>query len=289
MNKSWQYLVLILSYIMCREGIADITVTSPNGNAIVFSQAIAGKNIDEGSWSKIFFVDKNKKQQDLSNDDRYYSGDYAQEHLSPSGKYFQLISVEGGYLNDDENGVYTDRQYCSIIDMEDGCIISDSDGIICGYHWAEDSDLIIEDSIGYEDTADFLSERPKMLTDYLFSYDINYVKNLLRCDPVNDDNLNLYQTYITKNTESKDIIEVRINDYLDSLSTTLVIKNKTYLYPSPDNTSGSTGYLIAGDKVKLIEKKDIDDGVWLKVVYINAKGKPLITWIRESELNMPPK
>lgn len=289
MNKSWQYLVLILSCMMCREGIADITVTSPNGNAIVFSQAIAGKNIDRNAWRKVFFVDKNKKQQDLSREYRYYTGDYAQEFLSPSGRYFQLMSVEGGYVNDDEDGVYTDRQYCSVIDMQDGCIISDWTGAICGYHWAEDSDLLIEDSIGYEDTADFLSERPKMLTNYLFSYDIYYVKNLLRCDPPNDNNLNLYQIFITKNTKSKDIIEARINDYLDSLSTTLVIKNKTYLYSSPTGSADINGYLFAGDKVKLIEKKDEYDGVWLKVVYINAKGTALISWIEESELSMPPK
>jgi len=161
MNKLMKYIALFLGCIVSIESSADIKIVSPNGNKILFSEKKEGENIDSDAWNKIFFVHANQKL-DLSRDDRYYT-ENGSTTPSPSGNYLKVLSVSGDYLYL-ENGErkYVDRTYCSVIDMRDGCIVSDWNGGNCMYDWADDKDILSQYPDGHGSTFDFLLFRPKM-------------------------------------------------------------------------------------------------------------------------------
>jgi len=81
-----------------------------------------------------------------------------------------------------------------------------------------------------------------------------------------------------ENPISKRNVSVEIVNYLNSLKISLTLDSKTPLYTSPSDNDKIKEYLIPGDKVKIIQVTP--DKKWANVGYINAKGEPLITWIK---------
>lgn len=75
------------------------------------------------------------------------------------------------------------------------------------------------------------------------------------------------------------MVSVEVVNYLNSLKTNLTLDNKTPLYTSPSDGAKTKEYLISGGKVKLI--KISPDKRWVNGGYINAKGMPLIAWIKQ--------
>lgn len=106
---------------------ANVVIKSPNGNALEFSQAKHGRHYDPDSWGKLIFRN-NGVMLDLTRSDRYYTEDGSTE-TSPSGNYVVVNSVSGGEIDSgDGSKQYVDKAYCSVIDMRNGCIVSDWDG-----------------------------------------------------------------------------------------------------------------------------------------------------------------
>lgn len=280
MSKQWIKVACIICFIISGGSSASVIIKSPNGNAVVFSQKKQGDNVDPYAWNKIFFI-HGTQQLDLSRDDRYYTEDGSSK-VSPSGEYLKVTSISGDYVVlEDGSKKYTDRAYCGVIDMKDGCVVSDWDGEACSYDWEKNKDVLSEYPDGHGEKLDFLSLRPKMKVshDPLSSYTLYDVNNLLRCDAPDKDNISEYQKLAKENPVSKKVVSTEIVNYLNSLTTTIVLNNKTFLYTSPTDDAKTKGYLISGDTVKVIQKTQ--GNKWINVGYINAKGTPLVAWVKQ--------
>jgi len=221
----------------------------------------------------------NGKLLDLSRDERYYIED-GSSRVSPSGNYLVINSVSGGYVNTGEEKKYTDRAYCSVVDMRNGCVVSDWDGEACGYDWLKGEDILAESESEGANTFNFISARPSItkIKKPLLSITSYEISNTLRCDQPSVKNIMFYQTLMIKNPNAKEIISTEIVNYFNSLKKVLVLNKKTLLYTLPSDDAKGKGYLISGDKVKLIQ--ETPDKKWINIGYINPKGIPLITWIR---------
>lgn len=280
MKNEKKGVLLIIGVFFSFGVMAEQKISSPNGNSVVFMQKKQGNNIDPNAWGKIYFIHGGQKH-DLSRGNRYYIKDSSSK-MSPSGEYLKLISISGDYLVlDDGSEKYTDRAYCSVIDMKDGCVVSDWDGEACSYDWEKNKDVLSEYPDGHGEKFDFLSLRPRMKFshDPFSSYSSYDVNNLLRCDAPNESNINEYQSLMDENSESKRIVSVEIVNYLNSLKITLTLSRKSTLHTSPEYDAKSKGYLIYGDTVKVI--RSTQDNKWVNIGYINSKGIPLVAWIKQ--------
>lgn len=193
---------------------ADTFVTSINGNSLFFSQKKTGENIDNSAWGKLFFVSGNKKIE-LSRQERFYVEDgYSKK--SPSGNYIVVSSISGGMLTlEDGTDKYIDRAYCSVIDMRDGCIVSDWDGEACAYEWVGNKDVLASSEEKGSDVFDFIAMRPLINKENAqgLPSDEDGVRNSLRCDPPNKNNIGAYQTLLKTNNKHFDIISKVVLDY----------------------------------------------------------------------------
>lgn len=273
--------MLTLSYVGV--SYADEIIKSSNGNSVIFSQEIKSENHDPNSWGRVTFL-QNNKPSIISQKDRYYTEDGTSK-ASPSGNYLVINSVSGGYIEQpDGTKKYTDRAYCSVVDMKNGCVVSDWDGEACGYSWKVDQDVLSASEDKDADSFDFLSMKPLIdkVTDSLSSLSAYEINNLLRCDVPNKTNINRYQSLLKENSLAKISISANLVDYLNGLETTISLNNKIYLYSDSNERSKTKSYLISGDKVKVIQESV--DKQWVNVGYVNQKGAPLITWIKNSDL-----
>ncbi|MEA9393670.1 hypothetical protein SJI19_24680, partial [Acerihabitans sp. TG2] len=181
--------IILLSITLSPVAVSDVIIRSPFGTELIFSEKKSGKNHDRNAWGKLSFKGHGETI-DLGIDGRYFTEDGSSK-LSPSGKYLVIVSISGGYLYPyGGKKKYVDRAYCSVVDMEKGCYISDWNGGACGYHWRENED-VLEDSLK-TDTFDFLSFRPRIkhVKDNLSSLYTATVKVYLRCDAPDQTNIN---------------------------------------------------------------------------------------------------
>lgn len=272
--------IIIINFSMSLFAHADIEINSPGGGKVIFTQSKHGENVDPNAWSKLFFF-KNEKKIDLSNPDRYYTED-GSSRLSPGGNYLNINSVSAGVL-ELGGGIkqYVSKAYCSIVDMRNGCIISDWDGEACGYQWAKNKDVLISPGDSNNKTFDFLSMKPSVneINNHFTSLSIDEVENLMRCDIVSEDNVNLYQELSQKNKEVRKIVSRNILRYISELnSVTSISSDKSFLYPHPNDTEKTKAYLVSGDKIKIIRLSP--DKQWAEIGYINSKNNPLIAWVK---------
>ncbi|WP_314138398.1 hypothetical protein [Buttiauxella noackiae] len=262
---------------------ADITIQSPTGGRLTFLQEKSGEHYEKNAWGKIIFS-RNSYSADLSRDDRYYTEDGSSK-VSPSGKYLIVSSVSGGNVEfGDGTSKYTDRAYCSVINMTNGCIISDWDGEACGYTWVGGKDVLAssEDSDG--DIFDFNSMKPSMnkIKNKLSSMNLQRTRNMLRCDSPSKENINQYQQLVKENEKAKKIVTNAISDYVLSIANESLINTKSNLYSAPEGNSQTKAYLVPGDKIKIIQYSP--DNQWVNIGYMNSKGSPLIAWIKADAL-----
>jgi hypothetical protein len=254
-------------------------IKSPQGGVLTFSQEKKGAHYDRDSWGKITFSNQHYSA-DLSWSDRYYTEDGSSK-TSPSGKYLIISSVSGGYVEyGDGTSKYTDRAYCSVVDMTDGCIVSDWHGEACGYTWVGNKDVLASSEEPGAEIFDFSSFRPSInkVRRYFTTMDSESVENFIRCDAPHKENINSYQEFAKKNKESKKIINNQIVNYLKRDLTDLTVKAKATLFTTPDESSETKAYLIAGDKVKKIQNSP--DNEWINIGYINKKRTPLVAWVK---------
>lgn len=262
---------------------AGVMITSPAGGVLTFSQAKKGEHYDANAWGKIIFSHKNV-QADLSQDDRYYTED-GSSRVSPSGRYLIVNSISGGELwQEDGTVTWTDRAYCSVIDMKNGCITSDWSGEACGYTWVGGKDILASSEKPNAETFNFAAMRPTLREsegDFALM-EQSRVMNLMRCDVPGKDNINDYQQLAKLNQSSAKAVRSQIADYLNSLTTTTSIASKALLFAGADEKSQTKEYLVAGDKIKIIQRTP--DNQWVNVGYINAKGSPLVAWVKADTL-----
>ncbi|WP_241381464.1 hypothetical protein, partial [Klebsiella pneumoniae] len=262
---------------------ADIEIKSPEGGRLIFSQGKKGEHYENNSWGKIVFS-RNAYTADLSRSDRYYI-ENGSSKPSPSGKYLIVTSVSGGYVEfGDGVKKYTDKAYCSIVDMTNGCIVSDWDGEACGYSWVGNKDVLASSGDVNADKFDFQSMRPminKTIDDFS-GIDEREVANMLRCDSPSKENINTYQRMTKENKKAKEIVLKSISEYLSKITEISTVKTKSNLFTFPNDNNKTSAYLIPGDKVKIIQTSP--DSKWVNIGYINAKGFPLISWIKTDTL-----
>ncbi|WP_455813760.1 hypothetical protein [Pseudomonas graminis] len=262
---------------------ADVQIKSPEGGVLTFSQVKKGEHYDANAWGKIVFSNKNV-QADLSQDDRYYTEDGSSQ-VSPSGRYLIVNSISGGNLwLEDGSVTWTDRANCSVVDMKNGCITSDWSGEACGYTWVRGKDIIASSEKTDADTFNFTAMRPTLREskgDFAIMENAR-VMNIIRCDVPGKGNINDYQQLAKLNKASAKAVRSQIVDYLNSLTMAASITSKASLFTGADENSQTKAYLVAGDNVKVIQRSP--DNQWVNVGYINAKGSPLVAWIKADTL-----
>lgn len=199
------YFCILLFSLTCK---ADIIIKSNFETNLLFTDKKEGGNYDRGSWGKIIFI-KNKAMIDLSKSERIYaSSDYSE--LSPSGIYLKVNSINRDYLSmkgKPKNAV--DKTYCTIIDMRNGCIITDWDGEICGYEWKINEDVLTSADNTVARDFNFISLRPNLgKVKKSFSLLSKFeVKNLLRCDEPSKENITIYKRMAEENKENSILIK----------------------------------------------------------------------------------
>ncbi|EPF17979.1 Uncharacterised protein [Cedecea davisae] len=280
-NLSFLFMTIV---IVCNSAYADIEVKSQNGNSAIFSQPKHGNNIESDAWSKLIFS-QDGKEMDLSRADRYYTEDGSSK-VSPSGSYLVVNSVVGDVLDSgDGSKQYVSKAYCSVVDMRNGCIVSDWDGEACGYQWAKGKDILVSSDDSDADTFDFLSMKPsvKGIKDSFSTLKTMDANNLMHCDKVSSENIDDYQILSEKNQEVRQIVLSGIFNYINKLErASLISVSKSYLYSSPDESSITKAYLVAGDKVKVIQLSP--NKKWAEVGYISPKGKMLVKWVKSDNV-----
>ncbi|WP_297197564.1 hypothetical protein [uncultured Pluralibacter sp.] len=272
-------LFIMLSTSFITKSSADVVVSSPTGGSLTFTQKMKGGHYEDNAWGKILFSNKSYSA-DLSQNDRFYIEDGSSK-VSPSGKYLIVNSVSAGTVElGDGTSKYADRAYCSVVDMSNGCIVSDWDGEACGYSWIRGKDILASSEEADADVFDFNSMHPSIIKmkDKLSSLDAKGVSNLLRCDAPSIENINKYQQLAKENVKTKKIALDTILSFLNGRKEELSINEKASLFSAPNNSSQTRSYLIPGDKVKLIQYSH--DKKWVNVGYVNPKNMPLITWIK---------
>ncbi|AFJ46268.1 hypothetical protein [Shimwellia blattae] len=276
--------VFMIFVAVCNFAYADIEVKSQNGNSIIFSQPKYGNNIDPDAWSKLIFSQGGKKI-DLSRAERYYTEDGSSK-VSPSGSYLVVNSVAGDVL-DFGNGTkqYASKAYCSVIDMRNGCIVSDWDGEVCSYQWTKGKDILASSDDSDADTFDFLTMKPsvKRIKNSYSTLKVMDASNLMRCDKVSNENVDDYQTLLKENEEVRPVVQRSILNYINKLEISSSISvSKSYLYSSPDESSITKTYLVTGDKVKIIQLSP--DKKWMEIGYISHRGNPLVKWVKSDNI-----
>lgn len=282
MNKIKCFISLLVTLLFPTVIYGNVTFKSPIGGEINFSEEKKGDNYEPNSWDRITFT-INDHLSDLSRNDRYYIEDGTSK-LSPSGVYLILNSVSGDYVEQD-NGTkkFSERTYCSVIDLRSGCIISDWDGEACSYNWKKKEDILSNSEAPDADVFDFLSMKPNIrsMKNALLSKNENEVKNILRCNPLTRDNLNSYQEFL-KSEDPKSLISKKIIIFLNSIPNEIIINTQATLFSRPEENYKTKAYLIAGDKVNVISESE--DHKWLHIGYISNKRRPLIAWIKSDIL-----
>lgn len=279
MTKINCFNIVFLAVFFTKISYADVHIKSLNEGVLTFSQEKKGEHYDNNSWGKITFSNHDFSA-DLSRSDRYYIEDGSSK-LSPSGKYLIVTSVSEGYLEyGDGTKKYTEKAYCSVVDMNNGCIVSDWDGEACGYTWVGNKDVLASSENTNANRFDFESMRPMInkITDNLYGIDNSELANIIRCDSPSKENINNYQQLVNNNQNVRGVILQPISNYLNNIAIESVVKVKSELFTSPDDNNKTKAYLVTGDKVKVIQNSS--DKKWLNVGYINSKGVPLVAWIK---------
>lgn len=283
MIKNRVVAVIFICLLVTKASYADLIVKSPNGNTLIYSQEKKGENYNGAAWGKVTFLHSNNRV-DLSVNSRYYISDDSSA-MSPSGNYYIINSVASGMVTiSDGTDKYTDKAYCSIIDMKTGCIVSDLDGWVCSYKWVNNKDILAESDSLEADKFDFLAARPsiKELKKSFSLINEQEAENILRCDAPNENNISSYHNLLKENKKIQKIITKEIINYLTNLPSSSISKDKANLFAEPNLNSKMKAYLISGDKVKIIRKST--DNKWINIGYINKKGTPFISWIEASDL-----
>lgn len=285
MMKSMAVIFVAPFLVTSVTAIADVSINSNDGSSLFFSGKLTGENIDNNAWGKLYYISESKKVE-LSLQDRYYlendAGSISKK--SPTGNYILFYSVSGEMVSlGDGTEKYVDRAYCSVIDMRNGCIVSDWDGEACGYDWVKSKDVLASSEDKGAEVFDFKVMRPSINIKSTPQVIANKssLENMLRCDPLNKTNVDIYQLFLKANKEYSSTIKESMLDYLRSLSEKEV-KNKSMLFSNSNENSQSKAYLIAGDKVRVIQASA--DGRWVNIGYINKKNNPLIAWIEAVNL-----
>ncbi|EOW6644720.1 hypothetical protein ACOZ0N_001638 [Cronobacter muytjensii] len=256
-------------------------IKSPEGGRLIFFSGKEGGCYEKYSWGKIVFY-RNNDSADLSRSDRYYIENDSSKP-SPSGKYLIVTSVSGGYVEfGDGVKKYTDKTYCSVVEMANDCIVSDWDGEACGYSWVGNKDVLASSGDVNADKFDFQSMRPvinKTIDDFS-GMDEKDIANLIRCDSLSKENINTYQRMAKK--KMKGVVLKFISEYLNEITEISTVKTKLNLFALPNDNNKTSAYLVPGDKVRVIQASP--DNKWINIGYINAKSSPLISLVRTKTL-----
>lgn len=275
--------VVLFSLLFSGLSHADVAIHAPAGGTLTFSAKKTGEHYANDSWGKILFSSGSFRA-DLTQTDRSYTED-GSSTVSPSGRYLVVNSVSGGELTQEDGSVtWSDRAYCSVVDMRNGCVVSDWSGEACGYTWVGSEDRLADSTRPDAQTFDFKSMRPTLQqakSDFAVM-DRSRVMNILRCDAPVKDNINDYQRLAKDNNAVAKVIHGAVVNYLTRLTITATVTAKTPLFDAAQAETQTKAYLVAGDKVKVIQRSA--DNQWLNIGYINAKGTPRVAWIRAESI-----
>ena len=276
--------LILCSLLFATGSHADVVIHSPAGTTLTFSQKKTGEHYGSDAWGKILFSSRGT-QADLTQEERYYSED-GSSHVSPSGRYLVVNSVSGGDLVQEDGSVtYTDRAYCSVVDMHNGCITSDWSGEACGYSWVGDQDRLASSARPDAEAFNFTSMRPTIKavkTDFAV-INTHQVMNILRCDAPAKNNVSDYQQLAKTNKALTGLINGHLLPFLNRIHDVSTVGTRAVLFTDAADNSKTRAYLVAGDRVKVIQRSS--DRQWVNIGYVNAKGVPLIAWVKAQTLD----
>lgn len=286
--------ILWLFVLVTNLNAEEASIKSQNGNFLIFQESEKNEHFEANLYKKLIFSSKEYNSTIYINNATYYFGP-SSSILSGSGRYVILDALEGSYIagysdDKDEKPLWKDKVHCLVIDMQNGCISINETDEACMLEWEGDE---LYYTIDRQKEKIELKRSIKDDLDHLFDCEnINFidtneckkqnkgkVDNAIRCNAINPKNIEEYEKYLSKDSgfKHKEILKQTLISFVSNFNKN-TIRDKTYLYLSPDENSLTKAYLIKGDEVIILE--EIKDKTWQKIAYINRRGKILVRWVK---------
>ncbi|WP_144021130.1 hypothetical protein [Caballeronia sordidicola] len=282
-----------------------------SGSTLIFDQPL--KHVEEKTfgpgWKKAVFVDAYGSQTPLFPMEFFaamggviFARGYG-PRISPSGKYAVLDVLRAGVVDPGPSGMAenSSKQYCPVLNIASGCVVSMQTGELCGGDWSEKSDIWVVAGYRYNATKPMIDSEFSGANDlwgqFVKSMQINDaakikqylvsnlgVTNLMVCEPPTPSNKNSYTLIARQLRKEGDRSDAT---YIEKkLATTAISANlnqvvtikvdKAYLYDIPDSKTQTKMYLVRGDAVKILEKSED----WARIEYVRINGAVIDKWIQ---------
>ncbi|WP_233834733.1 hypothetical protein [Paraburkholderia sp. ZP32-5] len=285
----------------------DIAIGTDAALPIRLADPLTEKNrsIFGDGWVTAFLHTKDESLIQLFQDERLTNTGgvvferFDRSNISPSGDYAVLPLVRQGILDmPGENSKVQGREYCPVVELHTGCVISMPTGEVCGGKWSAMHDRWFDGSV--DKTPEMLN-RTTIGAQHLWikfsdqivtikMHDLMFenlgVENILICDPVTDKNKSYYVDIARQlnnefYTGEAKYIEGKLGvSGVRSLKWRVQIE-RAPLYGDRSEQSKSKMYLVKNDVVHEIQSTP--DG-WMKIKYVSRNGVALIKWMKAADL-----
>ncbi|WGS49127.1 SH3 domain-containing protein [Paraburkholderia sp. D15] len=313
MHKTARFGFLISALFISQEtmGSDQQSVTNFRNRAqLVFSMPVPPILIRKfgPGWMRLTFVRPDGSQLPLLEDEMLGNnggvifsmvGDRA---LSPSGNYLALDLTRNGMTQDEAGKSATaSREFCPILDTENGCVSRDYSGAVCGGAWDSKNDVWRSQlDSGRPDMQSMSTlEMPTakaVWSRYIHSGSADIkpflrvalgLSNVKACDPPSAENATYYaqienalgEEKTTNRTVDLPRNKAQSSSMLDlsDLRVRTVRRNHAWLYERPSVGSVRHGYLVKGDKVIVIGEQHTE---WIKVRYEREDKSRVEAWMQ---------
>ncbi|HGL4258821.1 hypothetical protein [Burkholderia dolosa] len=236
-------------------------------------------------------------------------GDAIPPRISPTGKYAVIDVRRAGVVDPGPSGkpeVQT-RQYCPVLETKTGCVVSSQSGELCEGQWGRQGDRWVVSGLT-DDASDQMLKHQFSSANELWNGFANStgkpfhlsiqetvssnlgVYNLVACDRPSVNNVTAYRNIAMElkksgDNESAEYIAMKLESVtgqVEHVKSHEISVQRAFLFDKPSRECQTKMYLIKGDNVKIINKKD---GGWLRIEYTQKSGRSIQRWIRSESIN----
>lgn len=309
------FALLCLTFIATTSVAKENRIDFSNRSALMFSAPLKGKSQEEfgSGWTKATYRGVTGEQVDLFPMEAFTVGgvifqDSYAPQISPSGRYAVLDILRAGIVDPGPKGKPEPetRQYCPVLDVGTGCIVSVQSGDLCGGSWDQRKDLWVVPGYDGDSSKAMLDYQFQNVNivwhEYLaanaksFRYTLNNalvsnlgITNLMACQPPAADNLDAYAAMARQLIKDGNFSDARYidkklgvkgNSSAQSQGLTISV-DKARLYDGPSLSTQTRTYLVKGDRVRVLDKSGAD---WVKIEYRQSNGPFIEKWIQAVSL-----
>lgn len=300
---------------MCRA--VESHTSLPGGSMLAFSAPLAVKeqNIFGSGWKVATYTSAEGDKFNLFPLEPFTSaggvifGDAIPPRISPTGKYAVIDIRRTGVVDPGPSGKpeVQARQYCPVLETKTGCVVSSQSGELCEGQWGRQGDRWVVSGLT-DDASDQMLKHQFSSANALWNVFVNSagkpfhlsiqeavssnlgVYNLLACDRPNANNVAAYRNIAMELKKSGDNADAEyiamklesVTGQVEYVESHEISVQRAFLFDKPSSKCQTKMYLIKGDNVKILDKKD---GGWLKIEYRQKNGRSIQGWIRSESIN----